>query len=395
MAAFLQKWGIPEHEETSPEVTILERLVWVPYKEHWWPALLYKDYTELQDHMYGHLDVVAKAQFASAIMRQLNDRKNCKIARLLGRKVVEVVEVDEKEYAEFYWQLPKVLPMACRKSKYGSDTQLYLDFHRALDEVEEIIRDISENSFNLIPASGKKTWLERAEEALEAPYASSSIDQNGMSMEQKEAEDLEEFNFLFRALDGMMESCNDTYECATGTPEDKIVVADESAPAVQSSPASKTLMEIKRQRETRDSLRKALARQRQLRESSRSSAGSTNCIASDETRDPSTVGNNISLGPTPSTEVQPGISGEDTVLWKALNVRDDPANQPEMAKLSPKNAVVQRGSGRLSNSVGHLIDSREETTEDDREAIIAAARAAAQIELDITFWDHLTCNVME
>ena len=71
----MQKWGIPEDDTVAAEVTLLERLVWVPYNDHWWPALLYADYAELQDHMYKELDVVSKAQFVAAIMRQLNDPK--------------------------------------------------------------------------------------------------------------------------------------------------------------------------------------------------------------------------------------------------------------------------------------------------------------------------------
>ena len=118
----MQKWGIPEKEMVSAEITPLERLVWVPYKSHWWPALLYSNYTELQQHLYEELDMVLKAQFAVAIMRQMNESKAIKVARLLGSEILEVVEVDDNQYAEFYWQLPRVLPMACKKSRYGTDT---------------------------------------------------------------------------------------------------------------------------------------------------------------------------------------------------------------------------------------------------------------------------------
>ena len=193
-----QKWGIPDEERVAAESTLLERLVWVPYNEHWWPALLYKTYTELQDHMSKELDVVSKAQFAKAMMRQLNNPKPIKIARLLGRDVLEVVEVMDTEYAEFYWHLPKVLPMACRKVNYGNDTKRYLDFHRALDQVEEIIRDVSRNSYNILPNSSKKTWLRRAEEALEQPGITSSMhvkensSRSSRNMKRKEAKDEEE-----------------------------------------------------------------------------------------------------------------------------------------------------------------------------------------------------------
>lgn len=376
----MQKWGIPEDDMVSPEVTLLERLVWVPYKTHWWPALIYQDYTELQDHMYNDLDVVSKAQFATAIMRQLNYPKPIKIARLLGREVLEVVEVEESEFAEFYWQLPKVLPMACRKSKYGSDTKLYLDFHRALDQVEEIIKDISSRSFNLVPDAGKKTWLERAQEALAVPSVTSSIAKDDASrssnsiqlsrnLKQKEADDQEEYHFLFAALDGVMEKCNNTYDCVTGNVEDNIV-----EDTIQNKPH---MLAISKQRETRDSLRKVLERQRQIRE-----GGSVACIADDNERE-----GNEDLVKNPSTEALTGVSGEDPALWKLLN-----SNDPEMSVATSKKTFVQPFQGRPSPTANALIDSREEYPEDDKEALLAEARARASVELENSFFDYLTCN---
>jgi hypothetical protein len=407
----MQKWGIPSDDMVDPEVTLLERLVWVPYEGHWWPALLYKDYTELQDHLYNELDVISKAQFATAIMRQLNNPRQIKIARLLGRQVLEVVEVGEKEFAEFYWQLPKVLPMACLKSNYGNDTNLYLDFHRALDQVEEIIRDISKNSFNLFSSGDKKTWVQRAEEALEYPHATSSITDGASMMKRKEATDAAEYNFMFAALDGMMEQCNSTYDCVSGKVEEKIVEEPERGDVAPW---------ITKQKETRNSLRKALARQRKLRESG-SLAATNQCVVSDETRNLSIVDNN-SLGAvrsssvvrSPSTEVLPASSGDDTVLWKLLNFKEedkaeaeakrpatiprDPSQSmqdPELVALAPKKTLVQPAQGYTFNNAQEPIDAREENPEGDRNAVMAAARAAAAVELEVTFWDHLTCNAME
>mmetsp|Transcript_18598 Transcript_18598/g.38313 ORF Transcript_18598/g.38313 Transcript_18598/m.38313 type:complete len:377 (-) Transcript_18598:413-1543(-) len=365
----MQKWGIPEDEMVSAEVTLLERLVWVPYNDHWWPALLYDDYSELQDQLYKELDVVSKAQFATAIMRQLNNPKPIKVARLLGREVLEVVEVMDTEYAEFYWQLPKVLPMACRKSNYGNDTKRYLDFHRALDQVEEIIRDISENSFNLVPGAGKKTWLQRAQEALAYPEVKSSIERDGTNLIQKEVADREGFNFLFSALDGMMENCNNTYDCVSGNVDDKIV---EEEP-LENNPHK---MALSKQRETRASLRRALERQRQIRE-----GGSVACIADDDTRE--------GVVRSPSTEVLPAVSGDESFFWNMLNPREEPT----MTRTSPKKSMMQPRSP--SRPTPSLIDSREEYEGGDREAIFAAARAAAAIELETSFWDALTCNTTE
>eukprot|EP00535_Pseudo-nitzschia_heimii_P008768 CAMPEP_0197182934 /NCGR_PEP_ID=MMETSP1423-20130617/7065_1 /TAXON_ID=476441 /ORGANISM="Pseudo-nitzschia heimii, Strain UNC1101" /LENGTH=440 /DNA_ID=CAMNT_0042633439 /DNA_START=47 /DNA_END=1369 /DNA_ORIENTATION=+ len=428
----MQKWGIPEDGMLSVEVTLLERLVWVPYKEHWWPALLYSNYTELQDYLYDKLDVLLKAQFASAIMRQLNDPKPIKIARLLGRQMLEVVEVAEGQYAEFYWQLPKVLPMACRKSKYGNDTELYLDFHRALDQVEEIIRDVSGKGFIQGATGQKKTWIQRAEEALTAPRAATSVNPNYLSdwnsikasnnrglshdqelvMQEKDAIDQEESNFLFNALDGMFEQCNSTYDHVAGYPDYKMVEKEVKPDYIPKA----SLLAVNKQKDTRDSLRKALSRQRQLRESG-SDTFSNKCVVDDDDEEVRTpmVENDISVVQSPSTEVLPNSSGDDTVLWKLLNFGNendqekrygsneiplDPsrsAQDPEMVGVMPvKKMSVQPMHGQSpTDTAVEPIESREESHMDDREAVMAAARAAAAVELDVTFWEHLTCSAME
>lgn len=515
----MQKWGIPEDESISAEVTLLERLVWVPYKDHWWPALLYSGYKELQSHLYDELDTVLKAQFAVAIMREMNDPKRIKVARLLGREILEVVEVDDKQYAEFYWQLPKVLPFACKKSRYGSNTGLYLDFHRALDQVEEIIRDISENSFNLVSAEEKKTWVERAEEALTVPDSPTSVpkprqqstpvpqprqqstpvpkprhqetalkevfpvavspdaaspkrsstknssnnnrdikrdisrdisrdnsrdisrdlsrdisrdvvDSTGqIVLEQKTAADEEESNFLFSALDGMMENLNSTYDCVSGETTHKVAepgvtAASPKATAATNFHSHATL----KQKETRDALRKVIAKQREIRESS-TTASSTHCIGVNEARNPSSDGNGNFRRSSSSVNVLPGLEAEDIVpgitesgMWKFLNSKEEEeeGEYPTDIPLGPSRSDhEQYGSSYAPELTGvHLskknksfgptaaqshtflprqqsVDSRQDSLFDEREAIKAAARAAASVELEMSFWDHLTCNNMD
>ena len=156
------------HHHKAPEIVLLERLVWVKYMGQWWPALLYHSYTELQQHLYNELDTVLKAQFAMAIMRQLQEKRQIEVARLLGREILEVIEVEEDCYCEFYWQLPNVLPKATRLSRYRGDTQLFLDFHKALDQVEDIIRGMSQEHFALVPTADQSTWYDRAQHVLES-----------------------------------------------------------------------------------------------------------------------------------------------------------------------------------------------------------------------------------
>jgi len=179
-----ERWVTPTPESSSrgdgrekvlPPMTLLERLVWVKYQKFWWPALLYHSYSELQDHLFTEMDMVLKAQFAMAILSNNKERRKIKIAKLLGRPGLEVVEVDAVGYCEFYWKLPNVLPEACRISNYGDKIELYLDFHRALDQVEELIQEVSQKNFALLPGSNSNTWLERAKIALNGDGDSSSV----------------------------------------------------------------------------------------------------------------------------------------------------------------------------------------------------------------------------
>ncbi|CAJ1968413.1 unnamed protein product [Cylindrotheca closterium] len=149
-------------QEQCPEVQLLQRLVWVQYQSYWWPALLFQDYSELQDFVADEMDPIMKAQMAVAIMRQLKQRMNTKVARLLGKSTIEVVEITTK-YHEFYIKLPEFLPKAIDRPRYGRETQLFLDMHRALDQVEVIISEITEKPFSLLPGMGSITWLQKAQ----------------------------------------------------------------------------------------------------------------------------------------------------------------------------------------------------------------------------------------
>jgi hypothetical protein len=416
----MQKWGIPEKEMVSAEITLLERLVWVPYKDHWWPALLYENYTELQ--------MVLKAQFAVAIMREMNDSKQIKVARLLGREVLEVVEVDDNQHAEFYWQLPKVLPMACKKSRYGNDTKLYIDFHRALDEVEEIIRDISKNSFNLIPNEEKKTWVERAEEALQSSNTDTSTStsvpkkqrrrpssNNSLlheKVENKAATDKEESNFLFNALDGMMDKINTTYDCVSGDVSDMTLetsTAKKKVEIIQKTPIDAHSDALLKQKEYRAALRNVIAKQRQCRISDSNSSRSSN--SNDEARNPSSDGNGV-LRKSNSAEILPGFvlglnndepeQPPDEIAQSRSYSRqkDYISSVPELRIALPKksmnkNNVAQTLFMTPTSRKITMAETRDENPVDDREAIKAAARAAAAVDLDMSFWDHMTCHTLD
>jgi hypothetical protein len=124
-------------EGSSVNDSILERLVWVQYEDLWWPAILYHSYLELQQDVYSQLNsYVIKAQFALSIMRQLQEKRQVRVARLLGRPTLEIVEVlSPADYKEFYFHVADLLPQVCDMGNYRSRLDLFVDVHRALDEV--------------------------------------------------------------------------------------------------------------------------------------------------------------------------------------------------------------------------------------------------------------------
>lgn len=118
--------------------TILERLVWAQYEDLWWPAILYSSYLELQQDVYSQLDsYVIKAQFAHSIMRQMQEKRQVHVARLLGRPTLEIVEIvdTQEDCKEFYFHVADILPQVCDMSNYRGRLDLFVDVHRALDEV--------------------------------------------------------------------------------------------------------------------------------------------------------------------------------------------------------------------------------------------------------------------
>jgi len=116
----------------------------------------------------------------------MQERRQIKVARLLGKSVLEVVELGEDSYCEFYWQLPNILPKACKRNHYGEDVEMYFDFHRALDQVEDIIREVSQESFALVPDSDSTTWLERAQKTVNGKEGDSSVIGSSVSSEVRQ-----------------------------------------------------------------------------------------------------------------------------------------------------------------------------------------------------------------
>jgi hypothetical protein len=147
------------------ESILMERLVWIRYRcdRYWWPAILYqRGYHELI-HQAVH---VWNSQ-VSLLQRMLivhcmifdptNPRNDTPVARVLGRPGCELIELPRRSHtyeqgkpelhpftADFFWQLPKILPVAACNIEFfaqDGDYDLYYDWHRALDQVECLLYD--------------------------------------------------------------------------------------------------------------------------------------------------------------------------------------------------------------------------------------------------------------
>jgi hypothetical protein len=147
------------------EVKISKRLCWVKYRGlYWWPALLYDDYSEIQQQsFFADMSITMKLHIAFAILTN-RERPEIKIVRMLGQSWIELVEVKEEERCDFHKGLPNVLKVTCDKDVFFGNSQLYYAFHRALDQVENIRRDGLDRDFELVPGE-TQSWLEQARAA--------------------------------------------------------------------------------------------------------------------------------------------------------------------------------------------------------------------------------------
>ena len=153
---------------------MVRRLLWVTLTlpvgsdsptSYKWPALLYKNYSELIMHLRKE---IPEPKLVELALRQCYNPKvmTVPVARVLGRSSIDVREMDEQckpDFSVFSAQLkcavdPKVEELRLK------DEALYLDFHRAIDDVVEILSRAG--------LSGERKpsafWTERAQSSLHA-----------------------------------------------------------------------------------------------------------------------------------------------------------------------------------------------------------------------------------
>mmetsp|Transcript_32618 Transcript_32618/g.54642 ORF Transcript_32618/g.54642 Transcript_32618/m.54642 type:complete len:403 (-) Transcript_32618:741-1949(-) len=216
------KWGIPLIPPPKKEnvhgtggkrdysTFLMERLVWIAYQQGqnqeeaiWWPAIFYKHgYEEIVNYAPKIWNTQVPFWKRLQIVRLLlfdptNPRCRVPVARVLGRPSCELVEMTallqdddpteqpRKVVADFFWELPNILPMAACNiefflSNYRNNiklaSDLYYDFHRALDQVECLLYDCLGKHMPLMPVSSSGgsgyefTWVQRARHAERAQW---------------------------------------------------------------------------------------------------------------------------------------------------------------------------------------------------------------------------------
>jgi hypothetical protein len=217
------KWGIPMGRMMdAPEIILMGRLVWFHYRQrYWWPAILYKNYREIQKHqskVWKRLSGWRRMYLARLIaLDSTNPRNHVPIARLLGRPLVELVEVvlsssshdSPGGWSDFASKLPSVLPrMNCNGDYFRKDPGLYYDWHVAMDQVEQLLQDcLGQRLASSLPVTKVNTnektvvssssWLQRAKDAERAKWAAVSTPTGCFScLCGSKLEETEEFSSL-------------------------------------------------------------------------------------------------------------------------------------------------------------------------------------------------------
>ena len=157
---------------------MVRRLLWVTLTLHGsdspssykWPAFLYKDYSELISHLRGKIPETKLVELA---LHQLNNPKamNVPVARLLGRSTIVSIEMDEEfkpDFSVFTARLQCAMDPKLEDLRL-KDEALYVDFHRGIDDVGEILSRAGLSGEH----KPSNCWLRRAQSSLQAMKNSS------------------------------------------------------------------------------------------------------------------------------------------------------------------------------------------------------------------------------
>ena len=149
-------------EQYMLEQILQERLVWIKYQhKYWWPAIVYDNYRQLLDdetlmeHVWYRIPLFwQRLHLAVAVVFHPQDPRNqMPVARVLGRGTahgtdthgtIEVVEVKVEDIWPFNDEGKMALilkEMALNGDFFRDHPSLYLDWHRGMDEMEQLLRE--------------------------------------------------------------------------------------------------------------------------------------------------------------------------------------------------------------------------------------------------------------
>jgi hypothetical protein len=146
-------------EKAALETALQERLVWIRYQDkYWWPAIVYDNYRQLihdetlSKNVWYRMPFWKRFQLASLLVFRADDQRNhTQVARLLGRGTtndngtggsLEIIEVEDTWPFKDESKVTQVIgEMALNGDYFRSHPSLYLEWHRAMDQMEQLLGD--------------------------------------------------------------------------------------------------------------------------------------------------------------------------------------------------------------------------------------------------------------
>eukprot|EP00980_Cylindrotheca_fusiformis_P013109 scaffold3292_cov120-Cylindrotheca_fusiformis.AAC.4 len=142
--------------DTDSSFVPSERLVWQKYKTWWWPGIFYESLSEFNRLMTLELDEskdlitknvltlhLLETSFAStqkAARGELSHQPDQGYIRFFGRPVSEYHKVQTPDYLHFAHYVSEMSQKyICKPEAFQGHHDLYVDFHRGLDEATDIL----------------------------------------------------------------------------------------------------------------------------------------------------------------------------------------------------------------------------------------------------------------
>ena len=159
-----------EQEKKLGQNEMFKRLLWVDFSVSpegpllKWPALLFNNYKDVLVRFEKDLPTLRLVDIS---LHQLKNPEcmNVPVACLLGHSNYELMEMDKgivPSFPEFSLHLQDAMGEEIQKLRFENQ-ELYLDFHRGIDKVMDIMSSARASCAKLTPT---RVWLNRAESTL-------------------------------------------------------------------------------------------------------------------------------------------------------------------------------------------------------------------------------------